>query len=95
MKPSIGMGVTLVIGTDRYPATIIEVKTDKTIVVQEDKSAPAPGHDYYDSQKYTYAPNPEGEKHTVTLRKDGSWRVLKRGTLVRVGERQHYSDPSF
>jgi hypothetical protein len=70
----------------------------KTIVVQADEYHPAPGHDYYSNQKYTYTRNPQGHTKTFTLRKNGRW-VAKgdsiKGRGLGLGFRRHYSDPHF
>jgi hypothetical protein len=52
-----------------------------------------------DSQDYRFEQNPDAEKVTYTLRKNGRWikegESLKGGTQIRIGERDEYYDYSF
>lgn len=111
LKPTVGMGCTVSVGSDSNAATIIAVfelkKGGYGVKVQYDHATPAEGHDYYGVQKYTYKPNPKGR--TQMFRQDGSeWRESefskKTDRLVwckqssyrlSVGERRSHSDPSF
>ncbi len=97
--PAVDMGVTIAIGSDRYPATIIEVKTPKKIVVQEDTVIARSQVIYNENQKYTYFPDPFGEKSTWTLRKDGAWRKqnseTNSGYRLFLSGRSQYRDPSY
>jgi hypothetical protein len=105
MQVEIGTGCTLRIGSDSYAYTVIAVR-GVDIEVQADKAAPAEGHDYYSSQKYTFEPNPKGDVKRFRYHKD-EWREVAKNEKARyvivkrssyrllVGERNHYSDPSF
>jgi len=98
--PEEGMGVTLGIGSDRYPATIIEVSENKKkIVVQMDKYKPAPDYNYYGNQVYEYAEDPDGNQYCFTLRKNGRWHEtgckIGSGFQISFRGRSAYSDPSF
>ncbi|MDX1492956.1 MAG: hypothetical protein R3253_02700 [Longimicrobiales bacterium] len=99
VTPSVGDGATLVVGSDRYPYTVVEVKTQKRIVVQEDDAEwVGPRRMPTESQTYQYTPNPENPKVEISLRKGGSWcRVGQRGSgsYFMVGSRRKYLDPSF
>lgn len=92
----LGMPVTIVVGSDLYPATIVEIKTPKLIVIQEDIAERIDETGYYsENQKYKYTPNPNGDKHIVSLRKHGSWKTRKEELIIRIGNREKYRDPSF
>jgi len=93
--PIVGMGCTLVYHSDRSPATVVEVKSPTTIVIQEDKYTRTDNNGMSENQSYTYESDASGIKHTVILRKDGSWKVWKEGTFVSLGDRRKYHDFSF
>ncbi len=98
ITPVVGMGVTQCFISDRHAFTIIEVSKNK-IVVQEDTATKVENYDYYSNQHFTYSPNPDGRKITLTLRRDGVWR--EDGTKKNCGQhwqlnmRRQYQDPSF
>jgi hypothetical protein len=110
IKPEIGMGCTLHVGSDSYACTVTVVQ-GSDIEVQLDTATPAEGHNYYDSQKYTFTPNPSGD--VKRFRYYGAWPGHERWREVvlspkkryvfakrssyrlKVGERNHFSDPSF
>lgn len=98
-EPIVGDGVTKGIGSDRYSYTIIEVVNPRTIIVQKDISKRIDGNGWSESQAYNHVPNPEGEKLTLTFRKDGQWKRLgypmDDSYYFVIGERQAYRDPSF
>jgi hypothetical protein len=98
--PEEGMGVTLGIGSDRYPATIIEVSENKkTVIVQQDIFRPAKGYEYYGNQVYEFEENPIGRQYCFTLRKNGRWKEKgssrNGGFQISFRGRSAYSDPSF
>lgn len=97
MNPTIGMGATIRIGSDRYPATVIDVQRNgKTIVLQHDMMKRADQNGLSEDQTYLYVPNPNGKIEKATLRKHGKFCVT--GTdyiFVHLGERDGYRDPSF
>ena len=97
--PYVGQGVTIGIGSDCYPATIIEVSNNlKKVVLRHDTADPAEGFEYYGNQVYDITPNPDGAIETWTYRKRGVWAQLRSakaiGFLSFKGRRK-YSDPSF
>lgn len=95
-RPEIGMGATILMYSDRHAATIIDIHPNgKRIVIQEDTATRTDNNGISESQAYTYTPNPNGETHTVSLRKDGSWRISKSKTQVGIGYRREYYDYSF
>ena len=94
--PEVGMGATLVIGSDRYPATVIQVtQNGKRVVIQEDDAVRTDKNGLSESQTYEFTANPNGTIHIVTLRKDGRYRVTGGQTPVHLGSRDKYLDPSF
>jgi len=97
--PVIGMGATELMHTDRHAFTIVEVISPKEIVVQRDNAIRTDNNGMSDSQGYRYEPNPEGEKITVTLRKNGRWVTkgggLWNGTSWAIDRRDEHYDYSF
>lgn len=97
--PEVGMGATMVVGSDCYPYTIIEVCSPRQIIVQadqyrrKDKRGP-----FTEQQEYNYTPNPQAPKQVFTLRKNASWHRLgesMKGCSLFIGHRRAYQDPSF
>lgn len=74
----VGLGATMIVGSDRYPYTVVAFnKTGKTISVVPDKFAAdvAGGHDYYGTQKYLFSPGnpinvelPAGQRNGAATR---------------------------
>jgi len=92
----IGMGATIQIGSDAYPATVIQVTNNgKRVVVQEDTATRVDNNGMSESQQYTYEPNLQGTIHIATLRKDGRWRLTGGKTPISLGFRRKYYDYSF
>lgn len=97
-KPEVGMGATIVMYTDLYPATIVEV-THSSVTIQEDVATRADKNGQSESQDYTYAANPGARREVFSLR--GTGRYVKRGqptnggTHLVIGIREQYVDPSF
>lgn len=98
VQPEVGMGATEGVGSDRYPFTIIEVRSPTTIVVQRDNFTRTDKNGFSESQTYEYSPCPEATKVVVTKRKSGRW--VRRGQKGHyggfgIGHREAYQDPSF
>lgn len=94
--PSVGVGATIRVGSDSYPATVIQVtQNGKRIVLQEDDATRIDNNGLSELQEYTYQTNPNGTIHIATLRKDGSYRLQGEKTPVSIGIRRKYYDPSF
>jgi len=90
------MGVTMSVGSDRYPGTITEVSASgKRIVFQEDVATRTDTNGMSESQQYTFQQDPNGSMHIATKRKDGVWRITGGKTPVTVGIRGKYYDFSF
>jgi hypothetical protein len=102
--PEIGMGITVTIGSDRYPATIVQIKKSKNDIVssfffQRDKIVGCRDdqNSYYEKEgylTYLYTPNPNAPLEIAKLTISGSYKTDE-GFYVYVGERQHRQDPSF
>ena len=92
--PSVGDGATLLMYTDRYPATVVKVSpSGKTVWVTEDnvtKWEPHPS-----GYGVEFAPNPNGKVLKVTKRRNGTWKTSPSGEGVRFGSRSAYRDPHF
>ena len=106
--PVEGMGATVLAYTDRYPATIISVNSDKRVMllVREDKATRTDQNGLSECQSYAFEPNPEGQTWTFRQAKNGTWEEVRRnretgrwikvnGAGLRIGERNKYHDFSF
>ena len=92
----VGDGATIIYHSDRVPATILSILQDnKRIIIQEDNFTRIDSNGLSEEQEYSYERNPEGEIHVVTLRKDGKYKISKTNTVVAIGARRRYYDPSF
>ena len=95
-RPEVGMAATLLLWTDRKPATIVWVSASgKTLRLQHDYAKRIDNRGpYTEDQDYEYSPNPNGHIETARLTKRG-WRVKGGGSGVMLGHRERYEDPSF
>lgn len=93
----VGMGATLNVGSDNYPATVVSVSQSGLFAkIQRDQFTRIDDNGQSESQEYTFKYNPDGEVLSISLRGNGQWRVKGRnGTLVTIGTRRAYQDPSF
>ena len=93
--PEVGMGVTMVVGSDCYPYSIIAVRSANRIVVQADDYRAARVHNYGEDVPYEYTANPQGSTQLLSLRKDGYWRGIgvENYPSFRIGKRRYYRDP--
>lgn len=101
----VGSGASYGVGSDCYPYTIVGIVNERTVVVQADRYEPDTenGYDYYGNQVYRYYPDQNGERTTVTLRKNGMWlpvgSTISRGGCYAygysLGHRRAYRNPSF
>ncbi len=95
-KPEVGMGATVNHWSDRTACTIIYVSPSaKKIVLQADRAVRTDNHGPSDSQSYEYSRDSEGRIFEVSLRKDGTYRVVKSTLRVTIGVRRQYYDYSF
>lgn len=108
--PVVGMGATILHWTDRSPATIIEVWSDKGytwIKVQGDNYRRTDDNGMSECQSYEYTPNPEGGVSTYRHKEGQAWEAMrlnpetkrwnksKSGQGLRIGEREKYHDFCF
>jgi hypothetical protein len=94
--PEVGMGVTVFVGSDRHPGTIIQVtQNGKRIVFQRDIYKRTDNNGMSEYQTYELSPDPNGVIEIATLRKDGKYRITGGQTPVHVGSREAYYDFSF
>ena len=99
LTPAAGMGVTIVVGTDSYPATITLVSSPTTIRVQHDLAKRTDTNGQSGPQEYTFWQNPMGKIEVFTLRNNNRW--VKRGKdmhsypALTLGERSKYIDHTF
>lgn len=76
--PVVGMGATILGGSDRHAATIVEVlKIGKclAVVVQRDKARRTDDLGMSDSQDYEYTADPEAPRRTYRFR-SGRWEAV-------------------
>lgn len=95
LAPTEGMGATILMFSDRHAATVIEVRSPKRIVIQEDEATRTDKNGMSENQEYTFKRNPHANKHLVTKRKDGSWKIAKSQTGVLLGSRDEHYDFGF
>lgn len=92
----IGAGATICYHSDCSPATVIRIlQNGKKIIIQEDKYTRLDKNGWSELQQYSYEPDSEGTIHVATLRSDGRYRITKSQTVVTIGVRRRYWDPSF
>ena len=99
---TVGMGVTLhtAAGGLRSPFSVIEVRRNgRELVIQRDKTVHTGPNDFADYGTREYFPNPDGQRETVTLRKDGTFIVKGveykwYSTRYAVGHRDDWTDYS-
>lgn len=103
MKIEVGMGGFYGFNGDRYPFTVIEVVSDKEIVIQSDSYKVIElGAMYKEGPvKCEFFRNENALKMTLTFRKNGEW--YPKGLAIRkgyswsyyVGERIYSRNPHF
>lgn len=78
--PEVGMGATLLVGSDRYGATIHRVFTyqkDKLVLeITLDDTKLISGSAQSESQEYEYTPRPNGEKMYFMKDDRGFWQQM-------------------
>lgn len=95
LAPEVGMGATILMYSDRIACTIISIKNNRCVLIQEDHHERTDNNGMSESQTYKFSPDPNGIVHKVTLRRGGYWAISKSTTRVVLGERDHYYDFSF
>jgi hypothetical protein len=97
-EPTVGMGATEIMHSDRNPFTVVEVISPRKIVVQADKYTRTDDWGMSDCQRYEYERDPEGRVRTLTLRKNGRWVQVGdsgKGRSFAIGLRQKHHDFSY
>lgn len=103
--PQTGMAATLLMWSDREPATVIYV-SDKLVQVQCDSAVRTDLNGMSDSQTYEYFRNPRGAVYEFSKNRAGAWeysvlnpvtgrRNKASGTRVIFGRRDKHIDFSF
>ena len=104
-EPTVGMGVTMLMWTDRQAGTIVEVNTKKRyIAVTEDSTKRTDNNGISESQKYEYNAVMDGYRNYYRKDRKNQWRrcfykengrlVFGSGGLI-IGHRESYYDFSF
>jgi len=96
--PKVGDGATMIAGSDCYPFTIINIVSDKTMVIQRDTYKLVSGNVLDGSAEWTYSPNSNGDVYIIKKAKNGHFYTrggMKTGTRVGVSGRSYYYDPHF
>lgn len=98
--PVVGIGCTVLMWTDRYAGTVVEVTNNgKRLGMQEDKAIRIDANGMSDDQDYRYEPQTGRTVEFYTLRKNGAWvregEKMTGGRRLSVGERSEYHDFSF
>lgn len=90
-----GLGVTVNIGSDCYPYTIIKIsKNESRLTLQKDKAFRKDNNGLSESQDYLYMLDDNGEILFANKRKDGYY-IKGVSTKITIGIRRKYNDPSF
>ena len=93
IKAEPGMGATILMWTDREPATIVKV-TPTQVHVRCDSYKRTDNRGYFtEDQDYEYEEVPANPVVIFRLTKRGL--RCKSGNYLRVGQREAYRDPSF
>lgn len=98
MNVEVGMGATYVVGTDRYPATVVKVGP-KTVTVSMDSVKPV--GELHGVTQFGFTSNEPTSENTkvFTLRQNGKWvqkgAPMKSTCTLYLGDRSYYLDPHF
>lgn len=97
--PTVGMGGTQNVGSDRYPFTIVQVLSPTRCVIQRDAFTRTEANGQSESQSYTFAPDPTAKRIEISLRKNRRWYrtgdPMAPMLSFTLGQRRAYFDPSF
>ena len=99
IESGVGTPATVGIGSDSYPATVIELRETNvwiTVTVQWDTERCVKTNQGYGSEEYEYERNPHGQCRVFRFRKDNGKRVgADQWGDVSFGHRRYYRDPHF
>lgn len=104
--PTVGMGATYAVGSDRYACTIVEVLRFKSgerkgqirgVLAQDDDAKLVSGSEQDGSATYEYSANTNATKDTYLWNEKAGRFVLKGSSYVRLGlgHRSFWRNPSF
>jgi hypothetical protein len=92
--PTVGMGVTICMWSDRHAGTVVRVSpSGKTLWYQEDTAIRIDSNGMSEMQDYAYTPNSGATVEVARLNKRGQWKSAGRG--VTLDSRRAYYDFSF
>ena len=99
-EPTVGMGATILMWTDRIACTVIWVsQSGKALTVQRDRAIRTDSNGMSDAQSYRYEPDPDSPVYKYTLRSNGRWvrsgESASSGGRLKLGTRDQYHDFSF
>jgi hypothetical protein len=98
-EPVIGDGVTELCYTDRRAYTIIQIISNREIIIQKDKTRRLDPNGMSDCQHYEYSEDKTGETVAITKRNDNKWYVktipMRYSNRFIIGIRDKYHDFSF
>lgn len=94
LTPEVGMGVTEIMYSDRHPYTVVQVISDKRIVVQADNFKRTDENGCSENQTYNYTPDTDAPLVTLRKNKTGRWKQEGHpdGSTYLVGRREEYYD---
>jgi hypothetical protein len=111
IEPTVCMGVTILMWTDRHAGTITDISgpyANRVLSIREDTATRIDTNGMSESQTYSYEPNPNGRLWTFKQNRAGRWcecvRNLKTGRWnicagggsgLRLDDRDAYYDYSF
>lgn len=96
-ETQVGDHATYLIGSDRYPVTVVAVhRNGRSLDVQFDTATPNGGHSYYGHQRYMITRNPKGRIERFNWKPTWGMYTQPRGCgHLSLGTWSSYSDPSF
>lgn len=106
-EPTVGAGVTICVGIDRYVGTITRLIDKNLFVYTQDDVKAAPNAGGIGHQNWICTPNPNageevakrsrnGKWYRATKNENGKWSVnAKNGIPILVGEKDYFHDWSF
>jgi len=92
----VGMGATRVVGSDRYPATVVAIKGNR-VAIQDDDWQILPGTEYNATPQYVFLRSPNDNVVWYSKRKNGRYHRVGSSSkftgYVVLGYRSRYFDP--
>lgn len=99
VRPEVGDGMTKVVGSDRYPFTVVKVSpSGRRIEVRADNALVKPARKS-GIVEYEYTYDEDAPAYELSLRKNGRWVIIgesaRSGSHFVLGQRRKYLDPHF